>query len=196
MQVVNLTTPAQYFHALRRQMKRNFRKPLVVMSPKMLLRHKAAVSTLGDLTDGTFQCVIDDPARAGMPEAGVTVDPAHVTRVLLCSGKVYYTLLHERRERRIESTALVRVEQLYPFPHQELKGLLAQYPNARQFYWVQEEPQNMGGWTFVEARLRRVIPDGVAPTYIGRDAAASPASGSYKVHQAEEAEFVARAFAR
>ncbi len=195
MQVVNLTTPAQYFHALRRQMKRNFRKPLVVMTPKMLLRHKAAVSTRDELTDGTFRTVIDDPARDGAPETGVSLDPARVTRVCCCSGKVYYALLHERRERALDSTALVRVEQLYPFPHAELKDALGRYPNARQLYWVQEEPQNMGAWTFVEPRLRRLAPDGVA-TYIGRDAAASPATGSYKVHQAEEAEFLARALAR
>jgi 2-oxoglutarate dehydrogenase E1 component len=194
MQVVNLTTPAQYFHALRRQMRRSFRKPLVVMSPKALLRHKAAVSTLADLTDGGFQSVIDDPARAGAPEAGITVDPAKVTRVCLCSGKVYYTLLHDRRERALDSIAIVRVEQLYPFPHQELKKILGEYPNATQVCWVQEEPQNMGAWTFMEPRLRRLVPEGAV--YIGRDAAASPATGSYKVHQAEEAEFVARAFAR
>jgi len=196
MQVTNLTTPAQYFHALRRQMKRNFRKPLIVMSPKSLLRHKAAVSTLPDLTDGTFMPVIDDPALKGAPEAGPAIDPARVTRVCLCSGKVYYTLLHERRERALDFVALVRVEQLYPFPHQELKTALAGYPNAKQLYWVQEEPQNMGGWTFMEPRLRRLVPDGDGPTYIGRDAAASPATGSYKVHNAEEAEFVARALAR
>jgi 2-oxoglutarate dehydrogenase E1 component len=196
MQVVNLTTPAQYFHALRRQMKRSFRKPLVVMSPKSLLRHKAAVSTLRDLTDGTFETVIDDPARAGAPEAGVTLDPAKVTRVLCCSGKVYYTLLHERRERAQDAVALVRVEQLYPFPHQELVRVLAGYPNARQIMWVQEEPQNMGGWTFIEPRLGRLVPAGGQLVYVGRDAAASPATGSYKLHQAEEAEFVGRAFAR
>jgi 2-oxoglutarate dehydrogenase E1 component len=196
MQVVNLTTPAQYFHALRRQMKRNFRKPLVVMTPKMLLRHKGAVSTRDDLIDGTFQTVIDDPARTGAPEAGAQLDPARVTRVCCCSGKVYYTLLHERRERALDWVALVRVEQLYPFPHNELKDVLARYPNARQLCWVQEEPQNMGPWTFIEPRLRRLAPEEAAPIYIGRDAAASPATGSYKVHQAEEAEFVARAFAR
>jgi 2-oxoglutarate dehydrogenase E1 component len=196
MQVANLTTPAQYFHALRRQMKRNFRKPLIVMSPKSLLRHKAAVSTLADLTDGTFETVIDDPAQRGAPEAGVRIDPASVTRLCLCTGKVYYTLLHERRERGLDSIALVRVEQLYPFPHRELKRVVAGYPNVTQLYWVQEEPQNMGAWAFVEPRLRRVAPDGIVPVYIGRDAAASPATGSYKVHQAEETEFVTRALGR
>jgi 2-oxoglutarate dehydrogenase E1 component len=196
MQVTNLTTPGQYFHALRRQMKRNFRKPLIVMSPKMLLRHKAAVSKLPELTDGTFQTVIDDPARSGAPEAGPQLDPERVVRVCLCSGKVYYTLLHARRERQLDTVALVRVEQLYPFPHQELKSILTGYPNAKQLYWVQEEPQNMGAWSFIEPRLRRLTPEGGNPTYIGRDAAASPATGSYKVHQAEEAEIVARALAR
>ncbi len=196
MQVVNLTTPANYFHALRRQMKRSFRKPLIVMSPKSLLRHKAAVSSLRDFTDGNFQTVIDDPARTGAPEAGIALDATKVTRVVLCSGKVYYTLLHERRERAQAGVAIVRVEQLHPFPHQELKSVLAQYADARQVYWVQEEPQNMGAWTFMEPRLRRLLPDGGTLTYIGRDAAASPATGSYKVHQTEEAEFVGRALAR
>jgi 2-oxoglutarate dehydrogenase E1 component len=196
MQVVNLTTPAQYFHALRRQMKRSFRKPLVVMSPKSLLRHKAAVSALAEFTDGGFQTVIDDPARAGDASAGVTLDPARVTRVCLCSGKVYYALVHERREREQSGVALVRVEQLHPFPHQELKAILAGYPNARQLHWVQEEPQNMGAWTFVAPRLERLRPEGATLTYVGRDAAASPATGSYKVHQAEEGELLARALAR
>jgi 2-oxoglutarate dehydrogenase E1 component len=196
MQVVYPSTPAQYFHALRRQMKRSFRKPLVVMTPKSLLRHKAAVSVLADFTDGTFEAVLDDPARAGAPAAGVELDASAVTRVVCCTGKVYYTLLHERRERGLATVALVRVEQLHPFPHQELRRVLVGYPNARQVYWVQEEPQNMGAWTFMEPRLRRLLPDGATLAYIGRDAAASPATGSYKVHQAEEAEFVGRAFAR
>src|SRR5262249_44334189 len=147
-------------------------------------------------TSSTFEPVIDDPARTGAPEAGVTLDPAKVTRLLCCSGKVYYTLLHERRERGLDAVAVVRVEQLYPFPHQELRRVLGGYPNARQIAWVQEEPQNMGGWTFIEPRLGRLVPEGGTLAYIGRDAAASPATGSYKLHQAEEAEFVGRAFAR
>ena len=196
MQVCNLSTPAQYFHALRRQMHRNFRKPLVIMSPKSLLRHKAAVSSLRDLTDGTFQTVIDDVAVGGAPEAGVVIDPRGVTRLLLCSGKVYYDLLAARRERALDTAALVRVEQLYPFPEQEIAAIFATYPNARQIVWVQEEPWNMGGWHVMYRRLKRILPDDRTLAYVGRPEAASPATGSYKVHQAEERDLVLNAFAR
>jgi 2-oxoglutarate dehydrogenase E1 component len=196
MQVCNLTTPAQYFHALRRQMRRDFRKPLIIMSPKSLLRHKLAVSSLADFTDGTFQTVLDDVALRGAPEGGVTIDRAGVTRLLLCSGKVYYALLDARRERAVDNVAIVRVEQLYPFPQRELEGIFAAYPNARQVCWVQDEPWNMGAWHFMAQRLPRLLPAGRSLQYVGRAEAASPASGSYKIHQAEEAELVNRAFAR
>jgi 2-oxoglutarate dehydrogenase E1 component len=196
LQVVNPTTPAQYFHALRRQIHRPFRKPLVVMSPKSLLRHKAAVSVLRDLTDGAFQTVLDDPALAGAPEAGVTLERGKVRRVLLCGGKIYYALLAGRRERQSDSVALVRLEQLYPFPAAEVQAVLASYPEARQVYWVQEEPQNMGAWLPLSPRLRRVVPESCAFEYVGRAEAASPATGSYKVHQQEEAEIVNVALAR
>jgi 2-oxoglutarate dehydrogenase E1 component len=193
--VCNFTTPAQYFHALRRQMHRGFRKPLIVMSPKSLLRHKLAVSALRDFTEGRFEVVLDDVALTGAPEAEVTLDRGEVRRVLLCSGKIYYALLTGRRERSAARTAIVRVEQLYPFPRRELEAVLAGYPQAEQVYWVQEEPANMGPWRFVEPLLRPLL-GGRSLTYVGRDAAASPASGSYKVHQAEETELVTRAFAR
>jgi len=196
MQVCNFSTPAQYFHALRRQMHRSFRKPLVVMSPKSLLRHKAAVSTLDELTTGRFHTVLDDPAVSGAPEAGVTIDPRQVKRVLLCSGKIYYALLAARRERRADSIAIVRVEQLYPFPRAELEAIFASYPEARQAYWVQEEPQNMGAWMTIHPRLRRVVPEAATLDYAGRAEAASPAAGSYKVHGQEEAEIVNSALAR
>jgi 2-oxoglutarate dehydrogenase E1 component len=196
MQVCNFTTPAQYFHALRRQMHRKFRKPLIVMSPKSLLRHKAAVSALADFTDGTFMPVLHDPAVRGAPEAGVVVDPAKVTRLLLCAGKIYYALLAHRREREDAATAIVRVEQLYPFPQKELAAIFAEYPAARQVMWVQEEPWNMGAWHFVYHRLQRILPAGATLGYVGRPEAASPATGSYKIHQAEEAELVQRAFSR
>jgi len=195
LQVCNFTTPAQYFHALRRQIHRNFRKPLVVMSPKSLLRHKLAVSPLRDFTDGRFETVLDDVARQAAPEAGVTLAPERVRRVVLCSGKIYYALLAGRRERSAETTAIVRVEQLYPFPRGELEAVLARYPQVEQVYWVQEEPANMGAWRFVEPLLVPLL-GGRTLSYVGRDAAASPATGSYKVHQAEEADLVTRAFAR
>ena len=196
MQVCNLTTPAQYFHALRRQMHRSFRKPLIVMSPKSLLRHKLAVSPLGEFTEGTFRTVIDDVAIEGAPEAGVRVERPRARRILLCSGKVYYELLAGRRERDDDTIAIVRVEQLYPFPGKELEAVFAAYPNARQVCWVQEEPWNMGAWHTMYRRLRRVLPEGRELSYVGRAEAASPATGSYKVHQAEERDLVMNALAR
>jgi len=168
----------------------------VIMSPKSLLRHKLAISNALDLTEGTFRPVLDDVGVAGAPEAGVTIDRARVTRVLLCSGKVYYALLEGRRERDVSTTAIVRIEQLYPFPQRELDAVLATYPQARQVYWVQEEPWNMGGWQFMAQRLQRILPASRTLRYIGRHEAASPATGSYKRHQEEEAELVNRAFAR
>src|SRR5262249_8831924 len=120
MQVVNPTTPAQYFHVLRRQMHRAFRKPLILMTPKSLLRHRAAVSALQEFTDDRFEPVLDDVGRAGAPEAGVRIEPTAVTRLLLCTGKIYYALLAARREREAAQVGIVRVEQLYPFPFQEL----------------------------------------------------------------------------
>ncbi len=195
MQVCNLTTPAQYFHALRRQMHRAFRKPLIIMSPKMLLRYKWAVSSLAELTDGSFQTVFDEPL-AGTVDVGVTIDPRKVTRVILCSGKVYYSLLAGRAEREIDTTAIVRVEQLHPFPRQELATILAGYPAARQVFWAQEEPSNMGAWHFIWNQMRSVLLDGHTLAYVGRRAAASPATGSYKIHQQEEADLINRAFAR
>jgi len=180
-QVCNLTTPAQYFHALRRQMHRNFRKPLVVMSPKSLLRHKLCVSSPRDLTEGTFQPVLTeiDP-----------IAPAQTRRVLLCSGKVYYDLLAARRDRDIHDIAIIRIEQLYPFPEKEVSAALDPYTEAREILWVQEEPWNMGAWQVMYRRLRRVVGDTRVIGYSGRPEAASPAVGSYKIHQAEAADLV------
>jgi 2-oxoglutarate dehydrogenase E1 component len=196
MQVCNLTTPAQLFHAIRRQMHRSFRKPLVVMSPKSLLRHRLAVSRLGDFTNGAFRPVIDDIACDGAVEAGVTLVRDRVTRVLLCSGKVYYDLLAARSEQTRDDVAIVRLEQLYPFPAPELRDVLDTYPNAADVWWVQEEPQNMGAWDFVYRRLRDLLPAGGEPRYVGREDAASPATGSYKIHQSEQVELVTRALSR
>ncbi|MGH7564803.1 MAG: hypothetical protein ACREK5_10330, partial [Gemmatimonadota bacterium] len=177
LQVCNLTTPAQLFHALRRQVHRDFRKPLVVMSPKSLLRHKLAVSRIGEFTDGGFKRVLDE---------GELANRDAVRLLLLCSGKVYYTLLEARRERLLEDTAIARIEQLYPFPHAELNDLVSEYPNLRQLVWVQEEPENMGAWRHVRHRLERHVPKGVALRYVGRQEAASPATGSHRVHAEEE----------
>ncbi len=186
MSVCNITTPANYFHALRRQMKRNFRKPLVLMTPKSLLRHKAAVSTVGEMTGGTaFRQVIG--------EAEAIHAPAEVKRVVLCSGKVYYDLVAERRERGIEDVAVVRIEQLYPFPVVSLPAVLGSYVNA-DVVWCQEEPENMGAWSFVDRRIEAVLGGlggrAARPSYVGRAAAASPATGSAKVHAAQQARLV------
>ena len=181
LQVCNLTTPAQYFHAVRRQMHRNFRKPLVLMSPKSLLRHKLCVSTARDFTDGSFQLVI------GETEA---IDPKTVRRVVLCSGKVYYELLVARRERDVRDVAIIRVEQLYPFPGSEIAAALQAYPPTCELMWVQDEPWNMGGWHDMYRRLRRVVGNDRIINYSGRRATASPATGSYKLHKAEEADLI------
>jgi 2-oxoglutarate dehydrogenase E1 component len=177
MQVANCTTPAQYFHILRRQMKRPYRKPLILMTPKSLLRHKDAVSPVDDLAAGHFREVLDD-AKA---------DPERVRRVLLCSGKVYYDLQEKRAEKNAADVAVVRVEQLYPFPEEQLRQALSRYRKAKQWAWVQEESQNMGAWSFVEPRLRAM---GFAVEYVGRDPSASPATGSHKVHVREQKELV------
>jgi 2-oxoglutarate dehydrogenase E1 component len=174
IQVCNLTTPAQYFHVLRRQMKRDFRKPLVLMTPKSLLRHKDCVSNIEEFSHGIFREVIDD----------ATPSPSRVKRVVMCSGKVYYDLL-EKRQR--EDVAIVRLEQFYPFPEDALKAILSRYPKTAEIVWAQEESQNMGGWSFVEPRLRGM---NLNPNYVGRDASASPAVGSYKIHNREQAELV------
>jgi 2-oxoglutarate dehydrogenase E1 component len=186
MTVCNLTTPANYFHALRRQLKRNFRKPLVLMTPKSLLRHKLAVSTLDEMSSGSsFKFVI--------PETDELVAPEQVKRVVICSGKVYYDLLAERRERGIKDVAIVRMEQFYPFPAKSLKTAIEAYTKA-EVVWCQEEPENNGGWTFVDRRIEGVLTclDNAAkrPRYIGRKAAASPATGLAKTYTAEQAALV------
>ena len=181
MQVVYPTTPAQYFHLLRRQVRRDFRKPLVVMTPKSLLRLKAAVSQVDEMVGGRFKEVVDDP-----------VEPERVRRVLVCSGKVYYDLIAKREAvGKLREVAIIRVEQLYPWPGDQLKTALDRYSNAKEFVWVQEESQNMGAWSFVSpllAELRRL-----PFKYVGRDASASPATGSHAVHDREQAELVAAA---
>jgi 2-oxoglutarate dehydrogenase E1 component len=189
MAVCNLTTPANYFHALRRQMHRNFRKPLIVFTPKSLLRHKLAVSPLADMAEGsTFRFVI--------PETDAIAAPEQVKRVVICTGKVYYDLLATRRERGIQDVAIVRLEQLYPFPIRSLTAALAPYRNA-EVVWCQEEPENMGGWQFVDRRLEKVLAgmDIVAkrPSYVGREEAASPATGLARTHNAQQAALVAAA---
>jgi len=184
MQVVNLTTPAQIYHALRRQMKRQFRKPLIVMSPKSLLRHPKAVSTMEELALGTFQEVIPD---------AFLKDPKKVETVALCSGKIYYELLEEREKQNNERTALVRVEQIYPTPAKQIAAILKSYPKLKNVVWVQEEPQNMGAWGHIYFRLADLIANEglkLSLQYVGRPDRASPATGSVYRHKVQQAEIV------
>jgi 2-oxoglutarate dehydrogenase E1 component len=174
MQVCNLTTPAQYFHLLRRQAKAAYRKPLVLMTPKSLLRHPKAVSTVTDLAQDRFYPVLDDPSA-----------PHKATKVLVCSGKIYYQLLQRCHETDCKHIALIRLEQFYPFPEDDLQTVLRAYPDAESWVWVQEEPANMGGWEFVRPRLKAII--GQEPLYEGRPAAASPASGFPNVYRRQQA---------
>ncbi len=185
--VCNLTTPAQIFHALRRQLKWNFRKPLVVMSPKSLLRHPMAISDLDEFTKRGFQEVIDDPSTASNPD--------RVRRVVLCSGKIYYDLLAEKLSSEREDIALIRIEQLYPWPQARLTEALSRYKNATEFVWTQEEPKNMGAFWYVCQQDTEIF-GGRLPRYAGRAWAASPAAGSSKVHEAEQKALVAATFAR
>ena len=184
IQVCVPTRPAQYFHLLRRQLHRPFRKPLVLMMPKSLLRYGPSWSRLGEFTDAGLQLVLDDPAN---------LERDTVRRVLFCGGKVFYSLNQAREKANLKNVAIVRVEQLYPFPKKEVQGILARYRQAREICWVQEEPRNRGAWQFMEDRLRDLLPDPAVLTYIGRDAAASPATGSFKMHEIEEQEILTHA---
>ncbi|HEU4698374.1 MAG TPA: multifunctional oxoglutarate decarboxylase/oxoglutarate dehydrogenase thiamine pyrophosphate-binding subunit/dihydrolipoyllysine-residue succinyltransferase subunit [Gemmatimonadales bacterium] len=187
LRVANCTTPAQYFHLLRRQAKDRRQRPLVVMTPKSLLRLPQAASRLEELAEGAFHPVLDDAAAA--PRAG------RVARIVLCSGKVYYDLLAEAEKMGDDRPALVRVEQLYPFPGEALQAVFAKYPEAREIVWAQEEPRNMGAWTYMEPRLREILPEGATLEYVGRPERASPAEGYLSAHLAEQHRIVATALA-
>jgi 2-oxoglutarate decarboxylase len=184
IQVAQPTTPAQYFHLLRRQVKRIVRKPLIVFTPKSLLRHEDARSKTAEVVSGHFRETLDDP---------LVSERAEVERIILCTGKVAYALKDEREERGAKA-AIVRVEQLYPFPDEQLEAIFDRYPNARRLCWVQEEPENMGAWSFVQARLDRILPDRLELVHAARFESASPATGSQKVHQQEQEELMEAAF--
>ena len=188
IQVCVPTTPAQVFHMLRRQVVRPLRKPLVVFSPKSLLRHKLAVSSLESLSSGKFQTVI--------PEVD-DLDKDKVTRLVLCSGKVYYDLLSMRREKQLDTVAIVRIEQLYPFPEPDLEAVLAQWPRLDSVVWCQEEPKNQGAWYCSQHHMQRVIAahgnTGLTLEYAGRPASAAPACGYMSMHLEEQEGLVARA---
>ena len=185
MIVGNFTTPAQYFHALRRQKRREFRKPLVVMTPKSLLTRPEAVSRIEDFLPGTcFQEIL--------PDSLAHQNPAAIQRVIFCSGKVFYDLDAFRKEHNIHDTAIIRVEQLYPFHHELAALFVSEFQNARQFVWCQEEPENMGAWTYIAPRLRQVV--GKDLTYTGREEASSPATGAKAAHYRELKAYLKAAF--
>jgi 2-oxoglutarate dehydrogenase E1 component len=199
MQVANCSTPASYFHILRRQLRRDFRKPLILMTPKSLLRHKRVVSTLDELGENsTFHRILWDDAQV-LPEQKIKlVSDDKIKRVIMCSGKVYYDLYDEREKRGHNDVYLMRLEQLYPFPHLALSEELARFKQA-DMVWCQEEPLNMGAWDFADPRIQRVLDEigakHVRPRYVGREAAAAPATGLASKHARELATFLAAAFA-
>lgn len=181
MQVCVPSTPAQVYHMLRRQALRGMRRPLIVMSPKSLLRHPLAVSSLEELADGRFEAVIDEADD---------LNPADVKRVVLCSGKVYYDLLEQRRKNNQTDVAIIRIEQLYPFPHEDIHAILAPFSHVKDFVWCQEEPLNQGAWYCCQHNFRDAVPAGASLRYAGRPASASPAVGYTSVHQQQQQELV------
>ena len=190
MQVCMPTTPAQIYHLLRRQVIRSLRKPLVVLSPKSLLRHKEATSTLDELADGRFEMVLSDKGN---------LEASKVKRVVLCAGKVYYDLAAYRAEQGREDVAIIRVEQLYPFPKEELQAAIADYENLEQVMWCQEEPLNQGAWYQSQHHMRQVAEQhrqglGMSLDFAGRPASAAPAAGYMSVHNEQQRQLVDDAF--
>jgi 2-oxoglutarate dehydrogenase E1 component len=177
MQIVQPTTASQIFHVLRRQMVRNLRKPLVIFTPKSLLRNKDATSPISEFTKGMFQTVI--------PE-NKAIKAEKVKRVIVCSGKVYYDLAKRREEAGQDDIAILRVEQLYPFPHKAFGAEIKKYPNATELVWCQDEPQNQGAWFFVQHYIHENMLDGQKLGYAGRSASASPAVGYAHLHQEQQ----------
>ena len=190
MQVVQPTTPAQIFHILRRQMVGDFRKPLIIFTPKSLLRHKEAVSILDELAKGAFQTVI------GEVDATVKIDDKKVKRVLACSGKVYFDILAFRREEKDQNVPVIRVEQMYPFPHKAFAAELKKYPNLEEIVWVQDEPQNQGPWFQIQHNLFENLTEGQKLAYAGRPASASPAVGYYAKHYEQQKVMMQAAFGK
>ncbi|MEM8685637.1 MAG: 2-oxoglutarate dehydrogenase E1 component, partial [Pseudomonadota bacterium] len=174
------STPSQMFHMLRRQMLRKIRKPLVVMTPKSLLRHKLSTSSLDELADGRFHLLIEDSE----------IDVKKTRRVVFCSGKVYYDLYEARRVHDIDDVAIVRVEQLYPFPIPEFASVIEKYAHVKEIVWCQEEPQNQGAWYQIRHRLQEPLSVEQELFYAGREGAAAPASGVYKVHMQQQQDLV------
>jgi len=184
-QIMNITTPANMFHALRRQMYTKFRKPLVVFTPKSLLRHPLAKSSFDEMTPGTvFKRIISESS-----------DVSNAKRLILCSGKVYYDLVEEREKRGMqEDIAITRVEQLHPFPHSDIEEEVARYPQGTQISWVQEEHKNAGAWSYMKQRVENHLPAGQLISYIGRGPAASAATGNKKLHKTEYKKLMDKSF--
>jgi 2-oxoglutarate dehydrogenase E1 component len=181
LQVVNTTTPAQQFHVLRRQLKQPFRKPLICFTPKKLLRYPSCVSKLNDFTKDRFHEVIDD----------LSVDVKNVKRIVFCSGKIYYDLIERREKEGVNDLAIVRIEQLYPFPKNQLNTVIKKYNKAKEYIWVQEEPENAAAWRYVKHWWNEVN-----LSYIGREEAASPATGYAKKHAHETEEILSKVFSK
>jgi 2-oxoglutarate dehydrogenase E1 component len=200
MQIVNCTTPANYFHVLRRQMHRDFRKPLIVFTPKSLLRHKKCFSALADMGPGTsFHRVLWDDAQLNTGHASIALKGDHeIRRVVMCSGKVYFDLLEEREQRKRDDIYILRLEQFYPWPMKSILLELARFPNA-ELVWCQEEPKNMGPWAFIQPYVDWVLDQmgrtGERPRYVGRAASASTATGLLRTHTAQLQAFLDEAFA-
>jgi len=180
MQVCDVTTPANFFHLLRKQVKQPFRKPLIVFTPKKLLRHPKAVSSIKEMAKGSFQMVIEDNS----------VDKKKANKVVLCTGKMYYDMLEEREKRGVSDMALIRLEQLYPFPEKALEKALKGYGKKVQLLWAQEEPENMGAWSYIMRMMRKSNIDVIA-----YPAQASPAAGSSKMHEARMRQVMEQLFA-
>jgi len=186
LQIVYPTTPAQYFHCLRRQALRPWRKPLIIMTPKSLLRHTKVKSSLEDCVQGSFQKILPD---------ALTTPAEQIRRVLLCSGKTYFELEAHRAESKCEDVAIIRLEQLYPLSEELLEATLAPYRDNTPVFWVQEEPANMGAWTYLRVRFRENLFGKFPFDGIARPASASPASGSAHRHYEEQTSLLQRAFA-
>ncbi len=198
MQVVNATTPANYFHVLRSQMKRKFRKPLIIMTPKSLLRHKLATSKIEDMGENSeFHRILWDDAESD-PHKTIKINkPTGIKRLILCTGKVYYVLMAERDARAQKDTYLMRIEQLYPFPAEAMAKEIKRFKNLETVVWCQEEPKNMGSWSFIDPYIEEALAAAKSnvdrPAYAGRKAAASPATGLMERHKAEQAELIDQA---
>jgi 2-oxoglutarate dehydrogenase E1 component len=184
MQVANLTTPTQYFHILRKQTLQDKKKPLIIMSPKSLLRHPQAVCNVEELATGSFHPFLGDSD---------VDDPKSIDRIVICSGKVYYDLYKEREENELKNVAITRLEQFYPFPDKDISLYLKEMKHVKEIIWCQEEPKNMGAWTFVSPRFQELLQKNQKLTYAGRLAAASPAAGQKKVHDAEQSKLITHA---